>query len=485
MGRFTALLTVVATAALVVPAAARAVYVNQTVFYDGFDAWSSLKCGYGDAGWTYCDYGGGVIVRETDCDGHTAACTGNVPYNGSYHLKFENHDSPPPGLAKNIDLSGCNKVYVSFAWAKFGLDSENGEHGTFRIDNGTKSVLALDTGSGTAIYSFQEYELKALGVIPSSSVWFVLTSKCDGGNDEFYVDEFKVECEVPQCGDGLCDALESCASCAQDCAVPEGPSQWNCGDLIDNDCDGKIDCSDSDCTSEPGCVPEFTSFSFEGTTSLMNVNWNTEYGGTSVKVECTLNGAQQCLPYPYAGQPGGGSCSIASPAYVMTPDGSLPHTVANTLFCAAYDASSPTQRTEKTVQFYPVSIEVAVPTSMNAVVGESQNLQISVKNNGTLSDTYDISVVSTNPTLLDVSNGEQTSQLLGTNDVQQLYSGLTLLATGQTATANVVVSSSAQPSIQFSTPVSVKGTEKSLPEFGVLGLLQIIAAAALLASFLF
>jgi hypothetical protein len=35
--------------------------------------------------------------------------------------------------------------------------------------------------------------------------------------------------------------------------IPTGPEAGNCNDTIDNDCDGKIDCSDTDCTTPAKC----------------------------------------------------------------------------------------------------------------------------------------------------------------------------------------------------------------------------------------
>jgi hypothetical protein len=35
--------------------------------------------------------------------------------------------------------------------------------------------------------------------------------------------------------------------------VPTGPEAGNCNDMIDNDCDGKTDCVDEDCNTDPAC----------------------------------------------------------------------------------------------------------------------------------------------------------------------------------------------------------------------------------------
>lgn len=52
------------------------------------------------------------------------------------------------------------------------------------------------------------------------------------------------------CGDGTCDpAGENCGNCALDCT---GPAEI-CTGGVDDDCDGDVDCSDSECTSDPAC----------------------------------------------------------------------------------------------------------------------------------------------------------------------------------------------------------------------------------------
>ena len=54
------------------------------------------------------------------------------------------------------------------------------------------------------------------------------------------------------CGDGACNGSESGASCPSDCGarLSEAP---DCGDGIDNDSDGAVDCGDSECAGVGGC----------------------------------------------------------------------------------------------------------------------------------------------------------------------------------------------------------------------------------------
>jgi hypothetical protein len=49
------------------------------------------------------------------------------------------------------------------------------------------------------------------------------------------------------CGDLSCDAGESCSNCALDCTV----GAEICSGGFDEDCDGLVDCDDSDCAGPP------------------------------------------------------------------------------------------------------------------------------------------------------------------------------------------------------------------------------------------
>ncbi len=51
------------------------------------------------------------------------------------------------------------------------------------------------------------------------------------------------------CGDGFCDAGESCSNCGLDCAT----GAEICNDTTDNDCNGFTDCADPTCVGSPAC----------------------------------------------------------------------------------------------------------------------------------------------------------------------------------------------------------------------------------------
>jgi len=56
----------------------------------------------------------------------------------------------------------------------------------------------------------------------------------------------------PACGDDTCDADEDFCSCSVDCGTSP-LSETSCYNNFDEDCDGLIDCDDSDCDSDPAC----------------------------------------------------------------------------------------------------------------------------------------------------------------------------------------------------------------------------------------
>ncbi len=51
------------------------------------------------------------------------------------------------------------------------------------------------------------------------------------------------------CGNDTCEASENCSNCATDCAA----AAETCGNQIDDNCNGQIDCQDSACISLPSC----------------------------------------------------------------------------------------------------------------------------------------------------------------------------------------------------------------------------------------
>jgi hypothetical protein len=56
------------------------------------------------------------------------------------------------------------------------------------------------------------------------------------------------------CGNGTCQTPENCSTCAVDCSAPSE----TCGNSVDDNCNGRIDCADTACSTLPACICKTT-----------------------------------------------------------------------------------------------------------------------------------------------------------------------------------------------------------------------------------
>lgn len=66
----------------------------------------------------------------------------------------------------------------------------------------------------------------------------------------------------PLCGDDACDFPEDSCGCPEDCGSPP-PSETDCANGVDEDCDDQTDCDDLDCDPDPICDGIECSLMFE------------------------------------------------------------------------------------------------------------------------------------------------------------------------------------------------------------------------------
>ncbi|HEX9801373.1 MAG TPA: hypothetical protein VGC00_14530 [Thermoanaerobaculia bacterium] len=106
------------------------------------------------------------------------------------------------------------------------------------LPGGEVEVIA---GAGSQTSSFNRWgDYSAMSVDPVDDCTFWYTQEYYANTASF---DFKTRIAAfpgPSCGGGGCE--------------PTGAEAGNCGDGVDNDCDGFVDCLDSDCSGDPLCA---------------------------------------------------------------------------------------------------------------------------------------------------------------------------------------------------------------------------------------
>ena len=140
--------------------------------------------------------------------------------------------------------------------------SPNRTEAIFRQDPGGSTMLLLEVGGqadidglGTDIRTIAGIDFELAGSSEAGEKAFEVAFT-DGSIGIYTAQILAPPPPPPDCGDGWCDPDEDPCSCALDCGGPPATELY-CADLVDDDCDGAIDCADPDCSLDPVCsVPE-------------------------------------------------------------------------------------------------------------------------------------------------------------------------------------------------------------------------------------
>jgi len=241
----------------------------------------------------------------------------------------------------------------------------------------------------------------------------------------------------------------------------------------------------------PKQAPHVGLVDFSGDKSLFNVKWEAFYPDNEpfrdMKVKCALfnptdnscdPGIQDCsgvagkVCSPYDAAQGTaevkkGSCDVSSPGFDFNNN--------NKIICIFYDPSDITLKTRVEPSFTPIDFAITTTNKIVATVGEKFDLKIDVGNKGALKDSYKIDL--SGPATIDISPTTITTQAIDPNQVVSVFSSITPLV-DQTGTLTVKVTS--LTSGKFVTrEIEVSPGLLALPEFGLIGFLQIIAVAAI------
>jgi len=241
---------------------------------------------------------------------------------------------------------------------------------------------------------------------------------------------------------------------------------------------------------------DMEAYKTSGTMSYLNIYWKAYYldnSNRNISVECYLNcpnpeagctGYQECK---YLDYPSGtiGTCTITNPNYNLALATGLGEntasTISNNISCKFTDPLNPTVTSGWVNRtFVPLSFYLSLPSIVSIDVGDSYPLELTVKNLGMITDNYSIDVSSLTSNLV-ISSGQATITELEMNETGKMYPNLLLLSTTESASATITATSAMLPQMYLQKPFIVKGSMASMPEFGWIGIIQIILLAALLA----
>ena len=207
------------------------------------------------------------------------------------------------------------------------------------------------------------------------------------------------------------------------------------------------------------------------------------------KLSCLLNGAptDMSCPSDYDGgmEPGKeytAACTISSPNYDF---GNSPDGTDNIISCKFFDPTHPWLASWHTEKFKPIAFKVIVSPPSKISVGEPLTLQITVVNNGLLTDNYTINVTSATPSIFQITNGNTRIENLKNSETASAYvSAIPLLSGSSQIEINVTSETSCkQKCITWSKTFTISTNVVNLPGINTIEILQMLSLAIILFMF--
>lgn len=244
---------------------------------------------------------------------------------------------------------------------------------------------------------------------------------------------------------------------------------------------------------------------FSGDLNSLRIYWNASYLGGSasqIGVKCYVNcnpldpNNNECAGFPnnctYLGPPGVSACTIQPMAYAY------PLNTPENATCIFYNPAKPAVEYKKpdgtypNATFYPINFNLYLVPNFTVSVGKPISLSFVVQNIGVFNDSYIQTLTAYPGNLISLDTKTQSAtfgSLVGNSygNTPQSFNSLakfTLLST--TAPVNLVVdvNSTTNSTIEQEQVLRIQAGVSSLPDFGWLGLLQIIALASLILFFI-
>jgi hypothetical protein len=161
--------------------------VNNTVFYDDFETWSTgSDCSFAPTNFTPSNNWNTCL--DTDNSRIRGQSTSEF---GSYALRTAYWNDLFPGseaLIKCVDLTPYSKAYLTFWWMKSGLDA--GEYGRIDINSGSGWVNIWDSGTGSSS-DFEERQINITDY-KSSNTCIGIRQKSSSTNEWVNYDRFEI-----------------------------------------------------------------------------------------------------------------------------------------------------------------------------------------------------------------------------------------------------------------------------------------------------